>query len=56
VRFGGGALQVPDMADVEDVEAAVGEGDGTPGGALARDGVDEFGQGEDGHQSRSVDG
>ena len=43
VGLGGGALQVAHVADVQQVEAAVGERDRPPGRAIARDGVDELG-------------
>jgi hypothetical protein len=43
------------MADVKDVETAVCEGDSASGGAFARDGVDELGQGQDGHHRDCID-
>ena len=42
VCFGGRALQVAHVADVEQVEAAVRERDGAPGGAVARRRLEEL--------------
>ena len=42
IRFGGGGLQVADVADVQQVEAAVGEGEGPAGCAVGAHEIDEI--------------
>ena len=42
VAFGRRALQIAHVADVQEVEAAVGERERPPGRAIARDGFDKF--------------
>jgi hypothetical protein len=42
VGFGGGGLQIADVADVEQVEATVGKRDRATSAALGGDGVNQF--------------
>ena len=52
IGFGGRALQVPHVADVQHIEAAVGERNRAPRGAVVRDGLHQLGLAQ--HPSHSL--